>query len=95
MSFLRSQHLAAFVQAATRGDEVELARLGSRHPALAQALAPLLRLAGGRPPAAVALQTIEQQSLLLTDDAREVFQMALRKLGYSGNTQDPKQIEAP
>ena len=33
-------------------------------------------------------------SLLLTDDAREVFQMALRKLGYSGNTTDPKEIEA-
>ncbi|MEB2464702.1 ABC transporter substrate-binding protein, partial [Listeria monocytogenes] len=27
-----------------------------------------------------------KNSLLLTDDAREVFQMALRKLGYSGNT---------
>ncbi|MGU0160021.1 hypothetical protein ACVXHB_03260 [Escherichia coli] len=24
----------------------------------------------------------------------EVFQMALRKLGYSGNTTDPKEIEA-
>jgi len=35
-----------------------------------------------------------KQSLLLTDDAREVFQMALRKLGYSGNTRDPKQIDA-
>ena len=34
-----------------------------------------------------------KNSLLLTDDAREVFQMALLKLGYSGNTQDPKQIE--
>lgn len=33
-------------------------------------------------------------SLLLTDDAREVFQIALRKLGYSGNTTDPKQIQA-
>ena len=32
-------------------------------------------------------------SLLLTDDAREVFQMALQ-LGYSGNTTDPKEIEA-
>ncbi|PZQ28010.1 MAG: spermidine/putrescine ABC transporter substrate-binding protein PotD, partial [Serratia marcescens] len=32
--------------------------------------------------------------LLLTDDAREVFQMALLKLGYSGNTTDPKEIEA-
>ncbi|MEA7548733.1 ABC transporter substrate-binding protein, partial [Salmonella enterica subsp. enterica serovar Anatum] len=30
-----------------------------------------------------------KNSLLLTDDAREVFQMALRKLGYSGNTTDP------
>lgn len=35
-----------------------------------------------------------KQSLLLTDDAREVFQIALRKLGYSGNTRDPKQIDA-
>ncbi|SQC42152.1 ABC transporter [Klebsiella pneumoniae] len=35
-----------------------------------------------------------KSSLLLTDDAREVFQMALRKLGYSGNTTDPKEIEA-
>ncbi|MBW7984000.1 spermidine/putrescine ABC transporter substrate-binding protein PotD [Enterobacillus tribolii] len=32
--------------------------------------------------------------LLLTDDAREVFQMALLKLGLSGNTTDPKEIEA-
>ena len=35
-----------------------------------------------------------KQSLLLTDDAREVFQVALRKLGYSGNTRDPKEITA-
>lgn len=33
-------------------------------------------------------------SVLLTDDAREVFQIALRKLGYSANTRDPKEIEA-
>ncbi|WP_225639628.1 spermidine/putrescine ABC transporter substrate-binding protein PotD [Candidatus Profftia sp. (ex Adelges kitamiensis)] len=33
-------------------------------------------------------------SLLLTDDTREVFQMALLKLGYSGNTTDCKQIDA-
>lgn len=32
-------------------------------------------------------------SLLLLDDAREVFQVALLKLGYSGNTTDPTQIE--
>ncbi len=65
MSFIRSQHLAAFVQAAARGDEAQLARLGARHPALAEALAPMLKLAAPRPPAGVALQTIEQQSLLL------------------------------
>lgn len=35
-----------------------------------------------------------KQSLLLTDDAREVFQMALRKLGYSGNTRNLKEIDA-
>ncbi|MCU5774697.1 spermidine/putrescine ABC transporter substrate-binding protein PotD [Erwiniaceae bacterium BAC15a-03b] len=35
-----------------------------------------------------------KQSLLLTDDAREVFQIALRKLGFSGNSKDPQQIEA-
>lgn len=35
-----------------------------------------------------------KNSLLLTDDAREVFQMVLRKLEYSGNTTDPKEIKA-
>ncbi|WP_420065663.1 spermidine/putrescine ABC transporter substrate-binding protein PotD [Pectobacterium colocasium] len=35
-----------------------------------------------------------KNSLLLTDDAREVFQIALRKLGYSANTTDPKEIES-
>ncbi|MFC3395754.1 spermidine/putrescine ABC transporter substrate-binding protein PotD [Brenneria rubrifaciens] len=35
-----------------------------------------------------------KSSLLLTDDAREVFQIALRKLGYSANTTDPKEIKA-
>ncbi|PKH26341.1 spermidine/putrescine ABC transporter substrate-binding protein PotD [Enterobacterales bacterium CwR94] len=35
-----------------------------------------------------------KSSLLLTDDAREVFQMALRKLGYSGNSTHPQEITA-
>ncbi len=35
-----------------------------------------------------------KNKVLLTDDAREVFQMALLKLGYSGNTTDPKLIKA-
>jgi len=33
-------------------------------------------------------------SLLLTDDMREVFHIALRVLGYSGNSTNPKEIEA-
>jgi len=32
--------------------------------------------------------------LLLTNDMREVFHVGLRVLGYSGNSTDPKQIEA-
>lgn len=32
--------------------------------------------------------------LMMMDDAREVFHIALTKLGYSPNTTDPKQIEA-
>ncbi|OPZ59972.1 MAG: Spermidine/putrescine-binding periplasmic protein precursor [Deltaproteobacteria bacterium ADurb.Bin510] len=31
--------------------------------------------------------------VLLMDDVREVFAMALRSMGYSGNTTDPRQIE--
>jgi spermidine/putrescine transport system substrate-binding protein len=32
--------------------------------------------------------------LILTDDMREVFHVALRSLGYSGNSTNPKEIEA-
>ncbi|MBK4775359.1 spermidine/putrescine ABC transporter substrate-binding protein PotD [Candidatus Pantoea edessiphila] len=35
-----------------------------------------------------------KKSLLLIDDAREVFQIALRKLGMSGNTRNSKEIQA-
>jgi len=64
MPFIRSQHLAAMVQAAASGDEARLAQWSRRLPRLAQALAPLLaRLQ--RAPGGVALQTLEQQSLLL------------------------------
>lgn len=34
-----------------------------------------------------------KNSLLLTDDAREVFQIAHSKLGYSANTTNPQEIE--
>ena len=34
-----------------------------------------------------------KNSLLLTDDVREVFHMALRIKGYSANTRDPEQIK--
>ncbi|MGF1683513.1 extracellular solute-binding protein [Photobacterium minamisatsumaniensis] len=32
--------------------------------------------------------------LMMMDDAREFFHIALRKLGYSGNTQNPEEIKA-
>lgn len=35
-----------------------------------------------------------KSQLLLMDDAREVFHIALSKLGYSPNTQNPKEIKA-
>ncbi|NUR24023.1 methyl-accepting chemotaxis protein, partial [Frateuria sp.] len=65
MSLIRSQSLAALVQAAAAGDEARLEQLSRRHPGAAQALAPLLaRLHAGQP-AAMALQTLEQQGLVL------------------------------
>lgn len=66
MSLIRSQHLAALIQAALAGNEAELARLSRKHPALAGVLAPLFARLAPRAPAAVALQSLEQQSLVLT-----------------------------
>lgn len=65
MPLIRTATLAAFAQAAANGDAGTVALLGARHPRLAQALAPLLAAAATRPTAAVALQAIEQQSLVL------------------------------
>jgi methyl-accepting chemotaxis protein len=67
MSLIRSQHLAALTQAALAGNEAQLAALSHQHPAAARALAPLLARLAPRPPAAVALQSLEQQSLVLTN----------------------------
>lgn len=66
MSLIRSQHLAALTQAALAGNEAQLAALSHQHPAAANALAPLLARLAPRPPASVALQSLEQQSLVLT-----------------------------
>ncbi|KRE90893.1 chemotaxis protein [Frateuria sp. Soil773] len=65
MSLIRSQHLAAFADAAAAGDGPRLAQLSQRHPRLAQALAPLLSRLAARAPAAVAPQALEQQALVL------------------------------
>ena len=65
MSFIRSKQLAAFAQAAVHGDTATVQRLSRELPAMAQALAPLLKLAAPSEPAAVALQAVEQQSLML------------------------------
>jgi len=66
MSLIRSQHLAALTQAALAGNEAELARLSRKHPVAASLLAPLFARLAPRAPAAVALQSLEQQSLVLT-----------------------------
>ncbi|GLQ47353.1 hypothetical protein GCM10007862_24040 [Dyella lipolytica] len=66
MSLIRSQHLAALTQAALAGNEAELARLSRKHPVAAGLLTPLFARLAPRAPAAVALQSLEQQSLVLT-----------------------------
>lgn len=66
MSLIRSQHLAALLQAALAGNEAEVSRLSRKHPGLAALLAPVFARLAPRAPAAVALQSLEQQSLVLT-----------------------------
>lgn len=66
MSLIRSQSVAALIQAALAGNDAELARLSRKHVAAAQLLAPLFARLAPRAPAAVALQSLEQQSLVLT-----------------------------
>jgi methyl-accepting chemotaxis protein len=66
MSLIRSQHVAALTQAALAGNNAELASLSRRYPEVAKLLAPLLARLEPRAPAAVAMQSLEQQSLVLT-----------------------------
>ena len=66
MSLIRSQHLAALIQAALAGNEAEVAQLSRKHPTAAGLLAPLLARLAPRAPAAIALQSLEQQSLVLS-----------------------------
>jgi len=65
MSLIWNSHLTALVQAAAAGDEKQVAALRRKYPRAAQVLAPLLARAAAQPPAAVALQALEQQSLVL------------------------------
>jgi methyl-accepting chemotaxis protein len=65
MSLIWNQHIAALVEAAVQGNDAEVAALRRKYPRAAQALAPLLARVASRPPASVALQTMEQQSLVL------------------------------
>lgn len=67
MSLIRSKHLAALTQASLSGNESQLALLSRKYPAAALALRPLLSKLAPRPPTAMALQTLEQQSLVLTN----------------------------
>ncbi len=65
MSLIWNQHLTALVQAAVDGDDARVAALRRRYPRAASAIAPLLSRVASRPPNGVALQTLEQQSLVL------------------------------
>jgi methyl-accepting chemotaxis protein len=65
MSLIRSRPLAALVHAAAAGDEARIEQLSRQHPRTARAIAPLLARLGKRSPAAAALQTLEQQGLVL------------------------------
>ncbi len=65
MSFIWKQHLAALVQAAAAGNDIQVTALRRKYPRTARAIEPLLACAANKPPAAVALQTTEQQSLVL------------------------------
>lgn len=65
MSFIWKQQLTALVQAAAAGNHAKVELLRRQHPRVAQTLAPLLAMLVEQPPAAVALQTMEQQSLVL------------------------------
>lgn len=65
MSLIWNQHLTVLVQAAVDGDDAGVAALRRKYPRAASAIAPLLNRVASRPPNAVALQTLEQQSLVL------------------------------
>lgn len=65
MSLIWNQPLTALAQAAADGDDARVAELRRRHPRAAQAIEPLLARVANRLPAGVALQTLEQQSLVL------------------------------
>jgi methyl-accepting chemotaxis protein len=65
MSLIWNPHLAALVEAAAAGNDAQLALLRRKYPRIARTLAPLLARVASRPPVSVALQTVEQQSLVL------------------------------
>ncbi|MDE2156425.1 MAG: chemotaxis protein [Xanthomonadaceae bacterium] len=65
MSLIWNHHLTTMVQAAVAGDDAQVGVLRRKYPRAARAIAPLLARVASRPPAAVALQTIAQQSLVL------------------------------
>ncbi|HUA78858.1 MAG TPA: methyl-accepting chemotaxis protein [Dyella sp.] len=66
MSLIRSQPVAALIQAALAGDTAAVATLSRKHPSAATLLAPVFARLAPRAPAAIALQSLEQQSLVLT-----------------------------
>ena len=87
MSLIWNQHLTALARAAAADDGPGLARLRRKYPRAAQAMAPLLDRLAARAPAAVALQAVEQQSLVI-DAVQQLRreQAALEDAATAGRT---------
>ena len=65
MSLIWNTHIGALVDAAAQGNDAQVAVLRRKYPRAARALGPLLAKVASRPPSSVAVQTMEQQSLVL------------------------------
>ncbi len=87
MSLIWNHHIAALVEAAAQGNDEEVGVLRRKYPRAALALAPLLARVASRPPSSVALQTMEQQSLVL-GSVRQLSreQTALEKASVDSRT---------
>ncbi len=86
MSLIWKSHLSALAAAASHDDGAALAKAQARYPRAAAAIAPLLARLTQRAPAASAVQTVEQQSLVLN----AVQQLAHEQSALDGAAQEAR-----